>query len=216
MTRGHKVGPFLLSGAIALGTILALPVETGCGIIVMCPANYGSKRALDREFFTKASKCENGDDPSCTAIDDDAKKKVQMCKDCSGCDGTEKYEDVAKDAKAKNRCNHHSEAAACLAIASELDAQAKAKGVYSDDAIVYFQKACKYGDQPSCDREKQLSQSEGNARAVALQRNQCVQGCYALAHVVDGCPSCMSIGSMAPQRCIDGCQQIGLCMQSCK
>lgn len=186
-SRSQIVVQSLMSGAVAFGVIvLAAPVETGCGIIAMCPSNHAYKRQLDREFFEKASKCESGDDSSCSSIDADAKKKVQMCKDCSGCDGKENYEEVAADAKSKNRCNKHSEALSCRALAAKIDAQAKARGEYSDEAVTYYEKACSYGMAPSANTPRDCHRAKGptwqrlarraSVLAVATWRRQCRVG----------------------------------------
>lgn len=203
-----------LVGALALPCLIV--ADTGCGIISWCPVNHGAKRHLDREFLAKAAKCEQGDDLVCSSIVADAEKKVKMCQECGGCDGTERYESVAVTAKNKNQCEHHSEGLACAQLAFELDEQAKKKGEYSDEAIRYFQKACTYGDKLACEQASRMSQSKGAAVAAAVQKDACSRACYATAPVPSWCPhGCMSVRSSDPSQCVEACRAQVQCMRSC-
>lgn len=197
-------------GALLVATIGVTPIVSGCGVIVMCPSNTAYKRQLDREFYAKAGKCENGDDKVCETISEDAKKKVQMCKDCSGCSGEETYVEVAEIAKEKNLCNHKKDATACFALAVREGAAADAKNEYSSLEVALYQKSCEYGDQLGCKMAASRGQDMSAGMAKNFEARQCGEGCKLLYG-----PCMRECGSQSRQ-CLGKCSNdVGVCMSSC-
>jgi len=196
-----------------LGALL-VPVQTGCGLVVMCPSNDAYKRQLDGKFFSKASHCASGDDKACDGLDNEAKDKEKSCHNCNNCDGKEKYVEVAATAKLKNGCDHHADGTACYQLGAKEDEEASAKNKFSPEAIMHFQKACELGKVlDSCKRSKLLSEDQSKAVEHAKGVASCQAACA--SSMPAGCPSCLTVEHIPPT-CAEACHNLQVCLSTCR
>lgn len=206
-----QVFHFLATGALFYFIILlSIPSGVGCGIIVMCPSNDAYRRKLDADFYDKTKKCENGEDASCTNLSEEANQKIQMCKDCRGCSGNEKYNVFAMDALDKNHCLYHHDGDACFSLATREGTKAELLHVYSFEEVEFYEKSCEYGNSLGCKmaKSRRKDAEEGVARNIA--KKECESGCKLLYE------PCMKDCNESRRNCDNKCaSQVRTCLRSC-
>lgn len=189
--------PFLLSSQIS------------CGAIFMCPATPEWKIKLDKAFFEKASKCQKGDDKACETILQDAKDKQQMCNNCRGCSGEEKYQEVAEIAKETNGCEHHKNGDACFALATREGLRAEQRNEYSSKEVALYEKACDYGADLACKMAKSRGKEMSEGMMKNAEKKQCTDACKSTYPL---CIKECGKTSECQNKCI---RQVQICISTC-